>query len=771
MGLQIQGQNLLNQGNFEQAEKVYLGMMVGDPDNAYRGLAQLCLTYGKYDEAIENFKMVSDKKFCFDVLTHLGTLMMMKGNIKEAETCFIKALTAIPGYEEALLGLGVVNHLKGNTKNAISNYEKAIGDNKYVHNAWLYYRLGEALKDQGELEESIDALKNAIDVDPYMAESYYALGNIYRSLGDSKETNKYYSKAKECSQKIVAMPHENTQTQINFRKAHAYNCLGHVAFIQGNLEECINNLNLSVGLNPYLPRPYINLGDVFRSQGKLEEAIINYNKALEVKNNIPPSSLSNLYMNLSETLKEQGQGDAAADCLKQSLEMKPNFIDGCNVLGDYLNEKGKYEAALDYFKKANSVKPNEVSYKNIGNSLCALQEDDKAIEAYTQALKLDLNYSEAFNGLGFVLARQGKTEQANNNFNKALLLDPNDVNTYYLKGLVLQIQGKTSETVDIYKVAVKLQMHEDKNKSHFYADRYYKIGLFLARNGWESDAVVCYQKTIRLNKYKCEPHLEWAKILEKSEKYQEALKQYEAAVKIIKYNPEIYLHQGIASETFGINYLAKYSYPKKKNEGFDFEEEKNEDKNPYATIALMYYKDALKRKNDYHEAHFRVAKLQFDEKKYDFALVAFTDAINFCSKNAEYYFFRGQTHFALEDLTEAAKDLEEAVNLDPNNPEYYKKLSNIFRAQRKEDLAIKIDEKYNKLIEKEKEEERKIAEEKKMDEERKNAEDAKERAKITGSQENQDAIQREILKKKKNAVDEKVKNENKGCGLSHCRIF
>ena len=93
--------------------------------------------------------------------------------------------------------------------------------------------MGNALKEQGKLEEAIEAYNKALAIKPDYAEAYNNMGNALKE--------------------------------------------------QGKLEEAIEAYNKALAIKPDYAEAYYNMGNALKEQGKLEEAIEAYNKALAIK--------------------------------------------------------------------------------------------------------------------------------------------------------------------------------------------------------------------------------------------------------------------------------------------------------------------------------------------------------------------------------------------------------------------------------------------------------------------------------------------------------
>ena len=127
------------------------------------------------------------------------------------------------------------------------------------------------------------------------------------------------------------------------------------------------------------------------------------NTALQLKPNYPDA-----HNNLGNALKEQGDLTAAIASYNTALQLKPNYPDAHNNLGNALKEQGDLTAAIASYNTALQLKPNYPdAHNNLGNALKEQGDLTAAIASYNSALQLKPNYPEAHNNLGNALKEQG----------------------------------------------------------------------------------------------------------------------------------------------------------------------------------------------------------------------------------------------------------------------------------------------------------------------------------------------------------------------------
>ncbi|MDL1966945.1 MAG: tetratricopeptide repeat protein [Deltaproteobacteria bacterium] len=133
-------------------------------------------------------------------------------------------------------------------------------NNRVAHNV-----LGNALQQQGKLNEAISHYAEALKIDPNYAEAH-------NNLGYTLTRQKHYKEA---------IYHYHEALRINPTHTNAYNNLGTALLHQGNEEEAIYYYYEALKSNPKYAGAYYNLGKILLNRGKTEKAINFYRKALK----------------------------------------------------------------------------------------------------------------------------------------------------------------------------------------------------------------------------------------------------------------------------------------------------------------------------------------------------------------------------------------------------------------------------------------------------------------------------------------------------------
>tara|TARA_B110000977_G_scaffold100673_1_gene132115 strand:+ start:1 stop:1656 length:1656 start_codon:yes stop_codon:yes gene_type:complete len=243
--------------------------------------------------------------------------------------------------------------------------------------------MGNALQDQGKLEEAIEAYNKSIAIKPDNAEAYYSMGNTLRQQGKLEEAIEAYNKALAIKPDYV----------------EAHNNMGATLKDQGKLEEAIEAYNKALAIKSDYAEVYYNMGLALQEQGKLEEAIEAYNKAVAIK-----LDYAEAYNNMGNALTGQGHQEKAIEAYNKALAIKPDYAEAYNNMGNALTDQSKLEEAIHAYNKALAIKPDFVeAYSNTGIALKDQGKLDEAIEAYNNALAIEPEYAEAHNNMSLSL--------------------------------------------------------------------------------------------------------------------------------------------------------------------------------------------------------------------------------------------------------------------------------------------------------------------------------------------------------------------------------
>jgi predicted O-linked N-acetylglucosamine transferase (SPINDLY family) len=152
-----------------------------------------------------------------------------------------------------------------------------------------------------------------------------------------------------------------------------------------------------------------------------------------------------------------------------ALQIKPEYAEAHNNLGNALQEKKDFTAAIHCYQSA--IQFNSQYYKafnNLGNACQRQGRLNQAIACYQKALEIKPGYCEAFNNAGNALVEFGKIPQAIAHYEKALNVNPAYRVAHSNLLLAMQYQNK-----------INLSMHYSAARKWWqqHAARYFRSGM------------------------------------------------------------------------------------------------------------------------------------------------------------------------------------------------------------------------------------------------------------------------------------------------------
>lgn len=131
-------------------------------------------------------------------------------------------------------------------------------------------------------------------------------------------------------------------------------------------------------------------------EGELDAAIELYQRSIDAY----PTAEAHTF--LGWTYSFQGRLDEAIEECKKAIRIDPEFGNPYNDIGAYLLEKSLHEEAIPWLVQASQAKRYEnyhFAHFNLGRAYIALEQFNKAKEAFETSLRLKPDYEMASDAL------------------------------------------------------------------------------------------------------------------------------------------------------------------------------------------------------------------------------------------------------------------------------------------------------------------------------------------------------------------------------------
>ena len=197
----------------------------------------------------------------------------------------------------------------------------------------------------------------------------------------------------------------------------------------------------------------------------------------------------------------------------------------------------------EYTKKIKEEPNNAIYYYNRGNTYYSLKEYEKAINDYNTAIESNSNNASYYNNRGISFNSLKEYEKAINDYNKAIELNPSYALAYNNRGVSFYNLKKYGKAIISYSRAIKLDPD--------YSSSYYNKGLVYKTFKKYEKAIKNYNKAIELNPNNSSYYNSRGNALNSSEKYEEAIEDYNKAIELNPNNSSYYNSRGNALNNSG----------------------------------------------------------------------------------------------------------------------------------------------------------------------------------------------------------------------------
>ncbi len=320
----------------------------------------------------------------------LGIVLGVKGQTDEAISQFQEALHLKPDFVEAHYALGIAFNQKGQTDEAINQFQEAL--RLVPDDAQAHYALGIVFDQKNRTDEAIRQFQEAIRLKPDFAQAHDKLGNVLLKKGQIDEAISQLQEA------LRLMPND----------AETHYDLGTALGREDRVDEAIRQFQEAIRLKPDFPEAYSSLGSALGTKGQADEALNQYQEAVRLAPNDAQA-----HNNLGIVLGRNGQSDEAIRQFQEAIRLKPEFADAHNNLGVIvLNQKGQIDEAIGQFREAIRLKPDYAdAHNNLGTALVGSGQIDEAIRQFQEAIRLKPDFAEARRNLAHAL--ETKNARAN----------------------------------------------------------------------------------------------------------------------------------------------------------------------------------------------------------------------------------------------------------------------------------------------------------------------------------------------------------------------
>jgi len=218
-------------------------------------------------------------------------------------------------------------------------------------------------------------------------------------------------------------------------------------------QDANRELQLALEINPNNYSWWFNKGLILDTLSRYPEAIEAFENALDIEPN-DPEIMNCLAIDYTRLGQYQKSVEIAQELIEQSPDYEPSY---CNRIITY-SEMGQHDMAEEMFYMARQIKEHcPFCYYNMGNSLFARQEYNKAIWCWQQTEKLATNHPQINYRIAQSYWAMGQLALAKDHFLIELRLCPGDVEILLDTGILLLEMNELESAKEKFHRIIELE--------------------------------------------------------------------------------------------------------------------------------------------------------------------------------------------------------------------------------------------------------------------------------------------------------------------------
>jgi tetratricopeptide (TPR) repeat protein len=393
----------LDAGQYEAAAEYLKRFVQADSLNpkSFNCLGISYLKREMYDSAeiFMNKALELDTEY-YAAYCNLSECYLQMGDIRRAEDNASIYLKNCPDSIGAYMQMAEVNFANDDIEKAIAQYDKAFTLDK--NNEELYYGRCRLFLMTDSLELALKDAQKALKINE-SSRNYYLCGYIYDNMGNMKDAEKDYIKAKEkdvtnyrawemlgilylnASDYDNAVKLAKEMKELTGENAVADYLMGYAYYFKGKYDEALKSSASGLAADSTLPGLYSLKGSAHLALNEYKEAINVFDKAIQmdpyVIYNYTGKAEAQLYLNTSEDiLSGNAETPVFKDLKWQNLEKMKEQLS--NQESDYYLKRLKEKLYLDF----SVMGLDEYFMLYLGNSLDTATHSSFSINDQTDAL-------------------------------------------------------------------------------------------------------------------------------------------------------------------------------------------------------------------------------------------------------------------------------------------------------------------------------------------------------------------------------------------------
>lgn len=418
------GYGLLGDSAFQMALSYFQAAEKEQPDSleVMTGVAHCYYGLKRDDEALALYeKVVAQKADVWEVQYHLGRIYLEHGKYAKAVEAFNNALKLKPREPEIISGLGIALTKSGKNIEAIPYLTQVVDMERYIQED--FYNLGETYANEGQWSKAAEIFKQGAELKGLDPNGYFYWGTMLFNADKIDEAFDVYQTAKK---KDLQQNHWGTSLY-----------LADIYRLRGDLTSSLGSYRQVLKVKPEHVESLFHAGYICFRLGQLGDAMQLFKKLLTIdsKHAGAAANLAALEARDNEGRKSRKEPTPGIT-LREVAQANPGSAEAHTNLGAQLITEGIYPEAMEMLQKAVTLKPDSAAAQyNLGLVQLMTGDYQNAVASTTKALELKPNWPDAYNNLGLAYAGVKKYDDAVNAYREAIRIVPDYAGALFNLGI------------------------------------------------------------------------------------------------------------------------------------------------------------------------------------------------------------------------------------------------------------------------------------------------------------------------------------------------
>jgi tetratricopeptide (TPR) repeat protein len=446
-------------------------------------LGAISRNQGMYGEAVEVYEeLAASHPEKIELYYYLADALTQEGEIGKAIETY-DTLESITGMNE---GLSMQKYrlytMQKEADNAFREIEKLAG--KFPQESRYPIIIGDLYLEQGKTDKAYESYQKAYAIDPSNPYYIVAMANYYEAINDKASAETQIRNA------LV-----NNKLDIETKVGILSRYIIRLQQSQKGTENATNLFETLIEQHPEETELKLMYGRLLASAGKSDDAKFQFQLVTEME----PENAGAWQQLLDISLKAQDSQEIIRLCTK-CIELFPDAPEYYFYLGMGYYQEENYEKALEVYREGIRIVPPEnkelqsTFYGQIGDICHQAGEEEKAFEAYEEALKLNDKNILVLNNYAYFLSLEGKElKKAERMSAQCIKSEPDNATYLDTYAWIFFKQGNYT----LSKFYIENALKKDESKSSELVDHY---GDILYMSGNKEEALIQWKQAKEMGK-------------------------------------------------------------------------------------------------------------------------------------------------------------------------------------------------------------------------------------------------------------------------------